>query len=42
MLMYGFQPQTSMAIGLANKKIHQVKDFLEDHQEMLQWACQNI
>ena len=31
-----------MIVGLANEKFQQVKDFLEDHQEMLQWACQNI
>ena len=39
MLMYGFQPRSPMTVGLANEKIQQVKDFLEDHQEMLGWAC---
>ena len=42
MLMYGFQPRLLVTVGLANEKIQQVKDFLEDHQEMLWWACQNI
>ena len=35
MLMYGFQPRSPVTVGLANEKIQQVKDFLEDHQEML-------
>ena len=42
MLMYGFQPRSPVTVGLANEKIQQVKDFLEDHQEMLRWAHQNI
>ena len=28
MLMYGFQPRSPIIAGLANEKIHQVKDFL--------------
>ena len=31
MLMYGFQPRSLVMVGLANEKIHQVKDFLKDH-----------
>ena len=42
MLMYGFQPRSPVTVGLANEKIQQVKHFLEDHQELLRWACQNI
>ena len=42
MLMYGFQPRSPVTVGLANEKIQQVKDFLEDHQEMLRWARQNV
>ena len=38
MLMYGFHPRSRVTVGLANEKIQQVKDFLEDHQEMLRWA----
>ena len=39
MLMYGFQPNM---VGLANEKIHQVKDFLQDYMDMLYVACQNV
>ena len=42
MLMYGFQPRTPVMVGLANEKIHQVKDFLQDHMDMLQQARQNV
>ena len=42
MLLYGFQPRSPVTMGLANEKIQQVKDFLEDHQEMLRWARQNV
>ena len=42
MLMYGFQPESPVTMDLANEKIQQVKDFLEDHQEMLRWARQNV
>ena len=33
-LMYGFQPRSPVPVGLANEKIHQVKDFLQDHMDM--------
>ena len=40
--MYGFQPRSPIMVGLANEKIHQVKDFLQDHMDMLRVACQNF
>ena len=42
MPMYGFQPRSSITMGLANEKIHQVKDFLQDRMDMLCIACQNV
>ena len=42
MLMYGFQPRSPVSVGLANEKIHQVKDFLQDHMDMLHVARQNF
>ena len=42
MLMYGFQPRSPVTVGLATEKIQQVKDFLQDHMDMLQLAWQNI
>ena len=42
MLMYGFQPQSLVTVGLANEKIQQVKDFLQDHMDMLRLARQNV
>ena len=38
MLMYGFQPCSLVLVGLANEKIHQVGDFLQDHMDMLRVA----
>ncbi|WP_208972711.1 hypothetical protein, partial [Escherichia coli] len=38
MLMYGFQPRTPVTVGLAKEKIHAVKDFLQDHMDMLRMA----
>ena len=38
MLMYGFQPRSPVLVGLANEKLHHVKDFLQDHMDMLQVA----
>ena len=38
MLMYRFQPRSLVLMGLANEKIHQVKDFLQDHMDMLRVA----
>ena len=40
--MDGFQPRTPITVGLATEKIHQKKDFLEDHMDMLRQACQNV
>ena len=42
MLMYGFQPRSPVSMGLANEKIQQVKDFLQDHMDMLRVALQNF
>ena len=42
MLMYGFQPRSPVAVGLATEKLHHVKDFLQDHMDMLQFARQNV
>ena len=42
MLMYGYQPRSPVSVGLANEKIQQVKDFLQDHFDMLKVACQNV
>ena len=38
MLMYGFH----LGVGLANEKIQQVKDFLQDHMDMLWVARQDV
>ena len=40
MFMYGFQPTSLVRVGLANEKPHQVKEFLQDHINVLQVACQ--
>ena len=42
MLLYGFQPRSPVTVGLANEKIQQVKDFLQDHMDMLRVARQNV
>ena len=43
MLMYGSQPRSPIMVGLAiGKKIHRVKDFLQDHMEMVQIYRQNV
>ena len=42
MLMYGFQPRSPISVGLANERIKQVKDFLQDHFVMLQVARHNV
>ena len=42
MLMYGYQPRSPVLVGLANEKIQQVKDFLQDHFDMLKVARQNV
>ena len=42
MLMYGYQPRSQIVVGLANERIQQVKDFLQDHFDMLKVACQNV
>ena len=42
MLMFGFQPRTPVTVGLATEKIHQVKDFLQDHMDMLRQARQLV
>ena len=31
-----------MLVGLTNEKIHQVKDFLQDHMDMLRVAQLNV
>ena len=41
MLMYGYQPRSLVMVGLATKKLQQVKDFLQDHFDMLQVARRN-
>ena len=40
--MYGFQPRSPVLVGLANEKLHHVKDFLQDHMDMLQVARKNV
>ena len=42
MLMYGFQSRSPVSVGLANEKLHHVKDFLQDYMDMLKVACQNV
>ena len=42
MLMYGFQPRSSIAIGLEKEKLQFVKELLEDMQSMLQTARDSI
>ena len=42
MLMYGFQPRSPVLVGLANEKINKVKDFLQDHMDMLRVARLNV
>ncbi|MCO5611729.1 hypothetical protein L7F22_065987 [Adiantum nelumboides] len=42
MLMYGFQPRSPIAVGLEKEKIKSVKDFLEDMNDVLKAAHENI
>ncbi|MCO5609130.1 hypothetical protein L7F22_063352 [Adiantum nelumboides] len=42
MLMYGFQPRSPVTVGLATEKLQHVKDFLQDHMDMLKLARQNV
>ena len=42
MMMYGFQPRSPISVGLATKKLQQVKEFLAEHMDMLKFARQNI
>ncbi|MCO5590922.1 hypothetical protein L7F22_044898 [Adiantum nelumboides] len=42
MLMYGFQPRSPVIVGLATEKLQHVKDFLQDHMDMLKLTCQNV
>ena len=35
MLMYGFQPRSPIMIGLATEELQYVKEFLQDHVDML-------
>ena len=42
MLMYGFQPRSPILVGLANEKLHHIKDFLQDHMDMLKLARCNV
>ena len=41
-LMYAIQPRSPIMVGLVNKKLCQVKDFLQDCIGMLQIACQKF
>ena len=40
--MYGFQPRSPVSVGLANEKISKVKDFIQDHMDMLRIARLNV
>ena len=42
MLMYGFQPRSPLLVGLPNEKFNKVKDFLQDHMDMLRVARLNV
>ena len=42
MLIYGFQARAPVTVSLANEKLQHVKDFLEDHMDMLKVAHQNV
>ena len=42
MLMYGFQPRAPHAVGLHKEKVQAAKDFLEDMNDMLKFAQENI
>ncbi|MCO5566933.1 hypothetical protein L7F22_020616 [Adiantum nelumboides] len=42
MLMYGFHPRSPMAVSLEKEKTQSVKDFLEDMNDMLKAARENI
>lgn len=42
MLMDGFQPRAPYAVGLQKEKVQAAKDFLEDMNEMLKLAKDNI
>ena len=42
MLMYGFQPRSPVTVGLTTEKIQHVKDFLQDHMDVLKIAHQNV
>ena len=42
MLMYGYQPRSPITVGLATEKIQQVKDFLQNHFDMLKVTRHNV
>ncbi|MCO5608319.1 hypothetical protein L7F22_062525 [Adiantum nelumboides] len=42
MLMYGFQLRSPVIVGLATEKLQHVKDFLQDHMDMLKLTRQNV
>ncbi|MCO5611578.1 hypothetical protein L7F22_065831 [Adiantum nelumboides] len=42
MLMYGFQPRSPIIVDLATEKLQHVKDFLQDHLDMLKLTRQNV
>lgn len=42
MLMYGFQPQAPMDVGLKKEKLGKVKDFLQNFNEILKIAKANV
>ena len=42
MLMYGFQPWSPITVDLVNEKLQHVKDFLQDHMDMLRLAYRNV
>ena len=42
MLMYGFQSWSPITVVLATERLQHVKEFLQDHLDMLRLACKNV
>ena len=42
MLMYGFQPRSVIMVGLVSKNLQHVKEFLQDHIDMLKLFFHNV
>ena len=42
MITYGFQSRSLIMVGLTTKNFQHVKEFLQEHMDMLKLAYQNV